>query len=466
MVGYWCRVGSLALTPTHNDVAILVQWRTLFSIFLLFLWLQCILRGSLALPVCAFLDMPDLCSVELAGFNRSASALCWKWWRRRKVDRLTPEDLGTAWRAANVLESLARKQSASRRGWLSTTIFPRVALVSSSSVRTRQCGKRSTWVYTSQDLAATILGSMPELFEDENEVLQATALPQVSPCAQRVEAWLSTSQSGALGFVRRCGVSSVLVTLSLRGHHSKYEHHPVSCKWRGRSQCRACAPRSSTCFKVYQGRTSSRSQDVNIPCALRSSIGSKEYPSCALCSTLQIWPSRQASALCKESWRNEWPLCITGVPMASARLSWRCGSASGWNIHVPRQCVVLFSHHMGVRLRFGHHFFTMSVCGLECCAAWESSARRWLAVEEFSIFTCHAGIPSAPTLMTECQGRSGALVSPALDCCEEFVCATQMYGDSDLSLTSTPLVDERPSILKVKRSLSASCVCTALLHLF
>ena len=25
MVGYWCRVGSLALTHTHNDIAILAQ---------------------------------------------------------------------------------------------------------------------------------------------------------------------------------------------------------------------------------------------------------------------------------------------------------------------------------------------------------------------------------------------------------------------------------------------------------
>ena len=33
MVGYWCRVGSRALTHTHNDVAILVQRRTLLSIF-------------------------------------------------------------------------------------------------------------------------------------------------------------------------------------------------------------------------------------------------------------------------------------------------------------------------------------------------------------------------------------------------------------------------------------------------
>ena len=36
MVGYWCRVGSLALTHTHNDIAILVQRRSLLSIFLLF----------------------------------------------------------------------------------------------------------------------------------------------------------------------------------------------------------------------------------------------------------------------------------------------------------------------------------------------------------------------------------------------------------------------------------------------
>ena len=35
MVGDWCRVGSLALTHTHNDVAIFVQRRTLPSIFLL-----------------------------------------------------------------------------------------------------------------------------------------------------------------------------------------------------------------------------------------------------------------------------------------------------------------------------------------------------------------------------------------------------------------------------------------------
>ena len=33
-----------------------------------------------------------------------------------------------------------------------------------------------------------------------------------------------------------------------------------------------------------------------------------------------------------------------------------------------------------------------------------------------SILTCHADIPSAPTLMTDCQGRFGDLVSPALDC--------------------------------------------------
>ena len=66
---------------------------------------------------------------------------------------------------------------------------------------------------------------------------------------------------------------------------------------------------------------------------------------------------------------------------------------------------------------------------------------REVAVEEFSIFTCHASIPSAPTLMTGCQGCSGALLHSTV--VKEFFCATQMYGDGDLSLTSTPLVDER-----------------------
>ena len=34
MVGYWCRVGSQALKHTRNDVAILVQRRTLLRILL------------------------------------------------------------------------------------------------------------------------------------------------------------------------------------------------------------------------------------------------------------------------------------------------------------------------------------------------------------------------------------------------------------------------------------------------
>ena len=62
MVGYWCRVGSLALTHTHNDVAILVQRRTLLSIFLLFSFLfssLCVVR------VCAaFLLSPSATSLR------------------------------------------------------------------------------------------------------------------------------------------------------------------------------------------------------------------------------------------------------------------------------------------------------------------------------------------------------------------------------------------------------------------
>ena len=86
---------------------------------------------------------------------------------------------------------------------------------------------------------------MQMLFEDENEVLQATALPQVSQCTQRVEAWLSIIQSGALHFVRQCGVSSVLVPL------------------------RCVVTTASTSITQYleseEVRTSIRSQDVNIP---------------------------------------------------------------------------------------------------------------------------------------------------------------------------------------------------------
>ena len=52
--------------------------------------------------------------------------------------------------------------------------------------------------FRSNSSLCSILGSIPELFEYENEVLQAAALPQVSPCAQCVEAWLSISQSSAL----------------------------------------------------------------------------------------------------------------------------------------------------------------------------------------------------------------------------------------------------------------------------
>jgi len=56
-----------------------------------------------------------------------------------------------------------------------------------------------------------------------------------------------------------------------------------SKEYQGRASSRSqdvnvpCAPRSSTCSKEYQGRTSSRSQDVNVPCAPRSSTCSKEY---------------------------------------------------------------------------------------------------------------------------------------------------------------------------------------------
>ena len=94
-------------------------------------------------------------------------------------------------------------------------------------------------------------------------------------------------------------------------------------------------------------------------------------------------------------------------------------------------------------MRFGHLELR-----LECCAAWELQCASEACGRRVFDFDVYAGIPSAPTLLTESQRRSGALVSPVLDCGEEFVCATQMYGDDDLSLTSTPLVDERERHIK------------------
>lgn len=55
--------------------------------------------------------------------------------------------------------------------------------------------------------------------------------------------------------------------------------------------------------------------------------------------------------------------------------------------------------------------------------------------------------PTSPILVCRASRDDCTDCQRALWC---SVCATQMYGDSDLSLTSTPLVDERPSILKVE----------------
>jgi len=235
-----------------------------------------VLRGSLALPVCAFLDMPDLCSVELAGFNRSASALCWKWlveaqkgWSKRG-HRLAPEDLGTASDKVKMLAMsalhaafiqlsphLANHVSPAKplhldvqptyeshlhggslhpdvgaslprfsRAWLSCqTLLGRDLAVGVEFQRTQEAAGQAVYlgVHFARarsdnlviDAGVTVLfapfsGQCQMLFEDENEVLQATALPRVSPCAQRVEAWLSISQSGALGFFRRQQGSNVI----------------------------------------------------------------------------------------------------------------------------------------------------------------------------------------------------------------------------------------------------------------
>ena len=57
MVGYWCRVGSLALTHTHNDIAILVQRRTLLSIF--FCYFPSFSLPSMSFVCCRFLVVAE-----------------------------------------------------------------------------------------------------------------------------------------------------------------------------------------------------------------------------------------------------------------------------------------------------------------------------------------------------------------------------------------------------------------------
>ena len=52
-------------------------------------------------------------------------------------------------------------------------------------------------------LFASFSGQCLMRFEENNEVLQATTLPPVSLGAERVEAWLSISDGGALNFFRR-----------------------------------------------------------------------------------------------------------------------------------------------------------------------------------------------------------------------------------------------------------------------
>ena len=67
MVGYWCRVGSLALTHTHNDIAILVQRRSLLSIFFLLFSFRI---GRFSLPSMSFVCCRFLVVAECDKFAR------------------------------------------------------------------------------------------------------------------------------------------------------------------------------------------------------------------------------------------------------------------------------------------------------------------------------------------------------------------------------------------------------------
>ena len=121
-------------------------------------------------------------------------------------------------------------------------------------------------------ISAPFSGQCQMLFEDENVVMQATALPQVSPC---VEAWLSISQSGALHFVRQCGVGSLVVAWSPQ-------------------QVRA----SPSILKVKRSALRAGLRMLISHCALRS----------------KIWLSGQSCALCTERVDGTSDLCESRCP--------------------------------------------------------------------------------------------------------------------------------------------------------
>ena len=75
-------------------------------------------------------------------------------------------------------------------------------------VYTRMFSQREFGHRCQNNHLAPFSSQIPELFEYENEVLHATVLPQVSPCAQRVERGEHQPERCAR-LVKRCSVSSV-----------------------------------------------------------------------------------------------------------------------------------------------------------------------------------------------------------------------------------------------------------------
>eukprot|EP00450_Noctiluca_scintillans_P001883 CAMPEP_0194494358 /NCGR_PEP_ID=MMETSP0253-20130528/12289_1 /TAXON_ID=2966 /ORGANISM="Noctiluca scintillans" /LENGTH=312 /DNA_ID=CAMNT_0039335461 /DNA_START=68 /DNA_END=1006 /DNA_ORIENTATION=- len=235
---------------------------------------QRVLCEHFAVPICVFLDMPDLCSVEVAGFNRSVIRVCWRWlaeaargWSR--LGRLlAPESLETASDKVRML-ALSTMHTAFvqisphlsnhvlpakplhlhvqpggqnpgekgpqrgvtphtdggdplprfSRAWLSCpTLFGRgLAVGVELQVASKDVGqavllgvqcvpvRKDNSVH---DVGMTLLfapfsGQCLMWFEEQNQVVHAAALPPVSADAQRVEAWLSVTENGALSFCRR-----------------------------------------------------------------------------------------------------------------------------------------------------------------------------------------------------------------------------------------------------------------------
>ena len=141
-----------------------------------------------------------------------------------------------------------------------------------------------------------------------------------------------------------------------------------------------------------------------------SSVGSMRYPSCASCSTLQIWPSGQASALCTERVDGTSDLCLCHClcPLADHSGVWlKCGSALPLLSSCDGQPIV------GPSMRIIWACF----CPLFACCCSRLQSRRLTGMRIFKTNTCLRvwTIPAKQGIRGNVNAAAGWSVDPATD---------------------------------------------------